>query len=41
LELNRGLRSEKPENNFLSQGLADVLLSKFLGHNIFKLSRGF
>jgi hypothetical protein len=41
LGLKRGLLSEKPETNFLSQGLADVLLSEFLGHNIFKLRCGF
>ena len=41
LGVNRGLRSEKPETNFLSYGLADVLVSEFLGHNIFKLRRGF
>lgn len=41
LGMNRDLRSEKPENNFLSQRLADVLFSEFLGHNIFKLRHGF
>jgi hypothetical protein len=35
LELNHGLRIERPETNFLNQGLVDVLLSEILGHRIF------
>jgi hypothetical protein len=42
LRLNRVLRSKRPETDFLRRGLDDVLLlSEFLGKNIFKLGCGF